>query len=95
MISSRRWPSCGSHGTLGNLWPIGGYYRSPVHAMWMLLDTIAPERLTDGLIIDAGAGDGRLIRPRSSPGSGCRGSSSTTGVMTASCRSRQGSTSCP
>lgn len=73
MISTRRKPSYGSHGSLDNPRPVGDYYRSPVHAMALLLDTVAPERLSDGLIIDAGAGDGRLTRPLIEAGYRVRG----------------------
>lgn len=60
-----RRPAPGSHGRLNKPRPGGDFYRSPPHAMALLLDTIAPARLMPdgGLIIDAGAGDGRLTRP--------------------------------
>jgi hypothetical protein len=61
-----RKPTPGSHGRLDKPRPLGDFYRSQPHAMGLLLDTIAPARLTPsptGLILDAGAGDGRLTKP--------------------------------
>ncbi len=73
MNSTQRKPSFGSHGALDNPRPLGDYYRSPPHAIGLLLNSIAPERLTDGLILDAGAGDGRLTAPLIEAGYGVRG----------------------
>lgn len=73
--ATTRRPAPGSHGSLTKARPAGDFYRSPPHAMAMLLDTIAPARLVPdgGLIIDAGAGDGRLTRPLIEAGYRVRG----------------------
>jgi hypothetical protein len=62
---TRRKPSHGSHGAMDKPRATADFYRSPTHAMAMLLDSIHPDRLApaDGLILDAGAGDGRLTLP--------------------------------
>jgi hypothetical protein len=73
MTSVQRKPSYGSHGTLDGPRPLGDFYRSPPHAMGLLLGACAPERLTKGLILDAGAGDGRLTRPLLEAGYQVRG----------------------
>jgi hypothetical protein len=71
----RRKAAHGSHGAMDKARPTADFYRSPAHAMALLLDTIAPERLAPpgALIIDAGAGDGRLTRPLINAGYRVRG----------------------
>lgn len=56
-------PAYGSHGALDFDRAEDDFYRSPPHAMDMLLDAIHPVKLTYGAILDAGAGDGRLTEP--------------------------------
>ena len=74
-LKTRRKPAFGSHGSMDAPRAPDDFYRSPTHAMGMLLDTIAPERIASpgGLVIDAGAGDGRLTEPLYAAGYNVRG----------------------
>ena len=56
-----RRPAAGSHGAMVKDRANADFYRSPPHVMALLLYPIAPARLVPdgGLIIDAGASDGR------------------------------------
>ena len=74
-INAQRRSASGNHGRMDKERAEADYYRSPPHAMALLLDTIAPARLVPdgGLIIDAGAGDGRLTRPLIEAGYRVRG----------------------
>ena len=71
----RRKPAHGSHGSMDKPRADADFYRSPPNAMGLLLDTIAPERLAPprALILDAGAGDGRLTQPLMAAGYRVRG----------------------
>lgn len=73
--TSHRRSTAGSHGRMDQERAEADYYRSPPHAMALLLDTVAPARLVpdEGLIIDAGAGDGRLTKPLLEAGYRVRG----------------------
>lgn len=73
--TTARRPSHGSHGRMDKPRAQADFYRSPPNAIALLLDTIAPARLVPdgGLILDAGAGDGRLTRPLIEAGYRVRG----------------------
>lgn len=55
-------PSPGSFGKMDRPRAEGDFYRSPTNAVSLLLDALG-RPLTDGVVLDAGAGDGRLTEP--------------------------------
>ena len=60
----RKKGAAGSHGAMDKPRADKDFYRSPTHAMGLLLESIegrlAPD---DALVLDAAAGDGRLTKP--------------------------------